>query len=209
MFLLYQKKDRVYPESVVVDGKLYSVNAGFKNILRIFDLLDDDKITEHKKICKLQEWFFVDELLENVSHETAVDAFIGFLRMKKLDDEKDERDVEGAVPYIRQFCYNFDAGEIYASFLSEYDIDLIDVDMHWYKFKILLENLPPECAFKRKIELRFMDLNDYGGRPQGYAPTLIRAKDAVQLPVRGGKSYDLQAIEEIEEFNEIWGKAGN
>ena len=215
MFLLYQKKDKVYPETVLIDGKLYSINAGFKNILRIFDLLDDENIPEHKKIFKLREWFFNDVLPENISRETIADVFIEFLRMNDdLDDEQNdderERDVEGAVPYIQQFCYNFDAEEIYAGFFSEYNIDLIDVDIHWYKFKILLVNLSPESAFKRKIELRFMDLNLDGGRPHGAAPTLARAKESVQLPVRNAKSSTgLQEIKEIEEFNEIWGKAGS
>ena len=216
MFLLYQKKDKVYPESVKIGGDWFFINAGFKNILRIFDMLDDENIPEVKKICKLREWFFVDDLPEGVSSEVMAEAFVGFLTTPPAGTpprrgmgvgtgetgrtgETGERE--------RQFCYNFDAGEIYAGFLSEYDIDLIEADLHWYKFRILLENLSPESAFKRKIELRFMDLNDYSGRKFA---ELAEAKEAVQLPERGMKSYEKsQELQEVEEFNEIWGKAGS
>jgi len=205
VMILYQKKDKAYPESVKIGGEFYSINAGFKNILRIFDMLDDENIPEVKKICKLKEWFFVDGLPENISNQIAADVFVGFLCEKKSKNKCEcERDAPVCVPYAQQFCYNFDAGEIYAGFLSEYNIDLIENDMHWYKFRILLENLPPESAFKRKIELRFMDLNGYSGRK---FTELAEAKEAVQLPERVTKSFD--NLQEINEFNEIWGKAGS
>jgi len=116
-----------------------------------------------------------------------------------------------------QFCFDFDAGEIYAGFLSEYGIDLTGVNfLHWYKFKTLLENLSPESAFKRKIELRFMDLSGFetvnGGRKFN---ELAAAKEAVQLPEKQtaasfqNRAWEQQNLQNINEFNEIWGKAGN
>ena len=235
MFLLYQKKDKVLPEAVEIFGKPYSINADFKNILRIFDMLDDENIPEHKKICKLREWFFVDDLGEfgefgevgeNVLGEVVVDAFVGFLTTPSADTPPRRGMGIGTGECERQFCYNFDAEEIYAGFLCDYDIDLIENNMHWYKFKILLANLSPESAFKRKIELRFMDLNDYKDKVNGKKfAELARAKESVQLPERkyerdaeyerddvGVVPYTMQKIQEIqeiEEFNEIWGKAGN
>ena len=103
-----------------------------------------------------------------------------------------------------QFCYNFDAEEIYAGFLSEYGIDLTDISfMHWYKFRILLNNLSAESAFKKKIELRFMDLSGFTGQTLA---DMAEAKAAVQLP---SDEYDEEEqSREIEEFNETWGKAG-
>ena len=207
MFLLYQKKDKTYPESVKIGGDLYYINADFRNILRIFDMLDDRNISGYKKIEKLVNWFFDNNFPENISPEIAIEAFIHFV------GKNGRRDVEDAVPYEiepeeseRQFCYNFDAEEIYASFMAEYGIDLIETDfLHWYKFKILLGNLSPESAFKKKIELRFMDLSDLHDIRK--LTELTRAKESVQLPDDSfEKTEDLQ---EIKEFNEIWGKAGN
>lgn len=210
MFLLYQKKEKVYPESINIDGDLYSINADFRNILRIFDMLGEKNISGYRKIKKLTDWFFEDGLPENIPPEIIIDAFIVFLDTQTPvsdavadtpfqkgasghKDEDEEQEKDG-----RQFCYNFDAKEIYAGFISQYGIDLICVDfLHWYKFKILLDNLSPDSAFKKKIELRFMDLS--GNK----STELALAKESVQLPP------DITQMQEIKEFNEIWGKAGN
>jgi len=210
MFLLYQKKEKTFPLAVDIEGNLYYINADFKNILRIFEMLNDENIPENKKINKLSEWFFKSCLPENIPRNTIADAFLDFLGMKKQNH--DEQDIIEDEESERQFCYNFDAEEIYASFLSEYSIDLIDIDfLHWHKFKILLGNLSPECAFKKKIELRFMDLSSFHDRPDGghKFTELARAKESVQLPVYIAETKQLEQLQEIKEFNEIWGKAGN
>ena len=222
MFLLYQKKDKAYPERIKIGDDLYYINADFRNILRIFDMLNDGNIPEHKKIEKLKSWFFEYNLTENilnVSPEVIIDSFIGFLDTQTQTPVSDyaaatpfqkgaldDRDEETETENTRQFCYNFDAEEIYAGFIGEYGIDLIYTEfLHWYKFKILLNNLSPESAFKRKIELRFTDLS--GVRDI----SLIKAKESVQLPDFDDKETEQELFElkEIKEFNEIWGKAGN
>ncbi|MCL2816683.1 MAG: bacteriophage Gp15 family protein [Oscillospiraceae bacterium] len=207
MFLLYQKKYKTYPETIEIDGSIYHINADFRNILRIFDMIDNEDIPVSKKFRKLKEWFFECDLPENISGETGAEAFIDFVDV--------ERNAETFTEYVlvneefeKQFCYNFDAEEIYAGFISEYGIDLVDVEfLHWYKFRILLENLPPESAFKRKVELRLMDLNNLSAGNGRKFAELERAKESVQLPVRNPQAReDLQVT---KEFNEIWGKAGN
>jgi len=182
MFNLYQKKSKAFPEMIEVSGKYCGVNMDFRNILRIFAVIDDAKIPADKKLKKIREWFFEDGLPD---HE-ALEAFYKIIGAGTNEEHEP------------QFCFEFDAREIYAGFLSEYNIDLISVGfLHWYKFKILLENLSPESAFKRKIELRFMDLNGYR------SGELIRAKESVQLPDRH------EQTQELKDFDEIWGKAGN
>ena len=199
MFLLYRKKYKIYPEQITVGENLYNINADFRNILRIFDMLEEKDIPEIKKLDLLARWFCGDMPVEYIS-----EAFIDFINMKNTEKSDEVSEEEGE----QQFCYNFDAKEIYAGFLSEYNIDLIDIDfLHWYKFKILLENLSPESAFKRKIELRFMDLGEVSGGRR--FTELANAKESVQLPMREVKTQEVQDLKNIEEFNEIWGKAGN
>jgi len=201
MFLLYHKKDKACPETVKIGGDLYYINADFRNILRILDMLGDGNITAGKKISKLTEWFFRDDF---TAGNAAAEAFIKFIG-GAFDGEENGREP--------QFCFNFDAGEIYAGFLGEYNIDLTGIDfLHWYKFKILLGNLPPDSAFKKKIGLRFLDLTQDGGRRYS---ELARAKEAVQLPAKEKiaeeteETEELEELEELEEFNKKWGKAGD
>jgi hypothetical protein len=205
--LLYQRKRKAFPEMIALGGKSYAVNMDFRNILRIFALSGDGNIPADKKYAKITEWFFEDgappdSVLGNLDFLEMISPL--FNKGGGGGGDQDEQDEP-------QFCYDFDAHEIYAGFLSEYGIDLISVDfLHWHKFRILLENLSPESAFKRKIELRFADLSGHennGG--------LIRAKEAVQLPQyrqeiqNTDKSDESDEFDEFDEFNEIWGKAGN
>ena len=233
MFLLYQKKDRAFPETIKIYDSLYKINADFRNILRIFDMLDDKNIPDYKKIEVLKLWFFEDGLLDlpdDISQEQEqeqeqkqemtemaeriVDGFVGFVDFNRMQTPV-ERRVRDAAPYgepepeaERQFCYNFDAEEIYAGFLCEYGIDLIYIDfLHWYKFKILLDNLSPESAFKKKIELRFMDLSGFRDNQRIFGE-LAKAKEAIQLPMRFTEIDTGTDLRETREFNEIWGKAG-
>lgn len=206
MFLLYQKKHKAFQKTVQIGGKLYDINADFRNILRIFAMLGDENIPGERKQVRLREWLFEDDVSEIVSVGESINIFSRFIGMNSQVELYDKLIDTDSEP---QFCYDFDAKEIYAGFLSEYGIDLFDVDfLHWYKFKLLLENLPPESAFKRKIELRFMDVENMsalGGKKFG---ELLAAKEAVQLPGKY-ESDESEESQDIKEFNETWGKAGN
>ena len=47
---------------------------------------------------------------------------------------------------------------IYAAFLSEYGIDLQDVeDLHWWKFSALFDALPDDTKIKQVMRIRGMD----------------------------------------------------
>ncbi|MCL2772358.1 MAG: bacteriophage Gp15 family protein [Oscillospiraceae bacterium] len=199
-FLLYQKKEKVFPTNA---------NADFRNILRIFAILRDNKINQYKRIKKAVEWFGAPP---NSSADEFIEAFFEFVNPQTTTVNNFACEIygtpfqKGALGDEPQFDFDFDAEEIYASFISEYGIDLIEIDfLHWYKFKILLENLSSESAFKKKIELRFMDLSDYKNY-NGYAE-MTSVKEAVQLPEEL-KIYELTELEELGEFDNIWGKAG-
>lgn len=47
-----------------------------------------------------------------------------------------------------------DSGRIYASFLQAYNIDLFEVELHWHKFLILLQNLPEWTTLSKVISIR-------------------------------------------------------
>jgi len=58
LFNLYQKKHKIFPETVNIGGGIYAINADFRNILRIFAMLGDENIPAEKKLAKTREWFF-------------------------------------------------------------------------------------------------------------------------------------------------------
>ena len=191
---LYGGKSRLFPELIDIGGVNFAVNADFRNILRIFAMLRDNNISDVKKIIKLREWFFAsDDFLNSaLNSDKIVKAFGEFVNP----------DNNGETSYVgeRRFCYDFDAEEIYAGFLSEYNIDLVECGfMHWYKFKIMLANLTEASAFKKKIALRFLDLNGISRESSGFSQ-IVDAYWAVQLPGEYSE-YD-------DEFEKYWERAG-
>lgn len=220
MFTLYQKREKNFPAYVRVRGDsgdsrnsgglndiidindIIEINADFRNILRIFAVLTDDGIPEIKRIDKLIQWFYIDPPWEICGTYRQmvilIQAFADFVNPEMCGghDEDDRENLKNSMGKQR-FCYDFDAEEIYAGFLSEYGIDLTETEfMHWYKFRILLSNLSGGSAFKKKIELRFMDLSHLTGE---ILADMTIAKEAVQIPDK---------YAEAEEFESIWDKAG-
>src|SRR5699024_8736222 len=64
----------------------------------------------------------------------------------------------------KNYSIKQDAEYIYASFLYDYNIDLIDVQgkLHWYKFKVLLQGLSDDSIFGRVIGIRTTELPKKG-----------------------------------------------
>ena len=202
---LYNNKEKIFPEYIKIRGEKFAVNADFRNILRIFAMMKDKKISAVKKIFKLREWFLKgagEVRAEPLPYDIIIQAFGEFINAEKSGNQgHNGRNLENSeIREERQFCYEFDSKEIYASFLSEHNIDLFDCCfLHWYKFKIMLENLSETSAFKKKITLRFLDLNGISRESPGFSE-LISARESVQLPYE----YNEEEIREISEFERFW-----
>ena len=217
MFKLYQNGEKNFPVYIKIETggvlETLEVNADFRNILRILAMLKDNKIPWGRRIDKLIQWFFIDPPWEigaaYKQKEMLVQVFADFVNPESKGAAHDS--YEPCEPCEQRFCYDFDAEEIYAGFMSEYGVDLAEIGfLHWYKFKIMLANLSGGSAFKKKIELRFMDLS--GFRDKTLA-VLTAAKEAVQIPIP--EIYgDTSGINgrgergEREEFEGVWEKVG-
>jgi len=151
-FTLTKTKDEALPEAVEVDGNVFSVNASFRTILKIKRVVEaDDIIDWQKPLIMLKEFYGARQ----PEPQAGIDAFMKFLyRDKAIKHESDDR------PPV--FDYEVDATEIYASFLSLYGIDLLETEMHWWKFCALLEGAmwadsPIGKKLRRREELRKAD----------------------------------------------------
>lgn len=180
-FSLSRREDIVLPTRINADGGTFLINADFRNILRILRMVDDENVLEVQKPLLLESWFFP---------EGAPKRAVGYFR--EFMGEADE-------PKEAQFDFEFDAEEIYASFLMQYGIDLFSVPfLHWRKFLTLLRGLTEQTPFVRKLRLRFSDLKGYSGAELAEA---AKAKEAVQLPERLSRKEQLERAA----FEAEWG----
>lgn len=160
--------DLAYPlvDEIEIDGKTYKINLSFDNVLRLFDMLNDKELSG---IIQIKTGL---EMLLNVCFlcdiETQEEIFYQVFKSTVGKGVEDNQPVDIAgnpMPdQVEEGGKNYDlkqdAEYIYASFYSDYGIDLFEEQgrLHWEKFKALLGGLTDGSKFLRVIEIRTADL---------------------------------------------------
>ena len=118
------------PESVEVDGSLYAIHTSFKYFLRFIELLAT-------KDAKPQDFDFMYKRQKPQDRESGLIALIQFCNppQELPRTQGGEESGEKAVDYA------IDADYIFAAFMERYGIDLVENEMHWYKFQALFKGL--------------------------------------------------------------------
>lgn len=137
---------------IEIDGEVYSLRLSFDIVLRFFDLMDDDSFFDAEKVA-IAFRMFVDTEREfdletqNKAVMRIVDTFI-------IGDNDEPGETK------KTYDFKQDAEYIYASFMQEYGIDLIEQQgrLRWEKFVALLTGLRDETKFKEVIGIRTCDL---------------------------------------------------
>lgn len=90
-----------------------------------------------------------------------------------------------AVPLLD---FGEDGEYIYASFMLDYGIDLIDMQgqLHWKKFIALFQGLSERTKIREVMRIRGMEIPPYNGKNQKQIQELRELKSYYALPVHGG-----------------------
>lgn len=82
-------------------------------------------------------------------------------------NEEIKQDGEGSTYKKRYFDFEADGDFIYSSFLQQYNIDLCESEqLHWWKFKALMNGLSDETQFVKVVQYRGMDLSKIKDKEQ-------------------------------------------
>ncbi len=148
------------PSAIDVDGTIYQINTDFRACIKFEQMIFDIKnLSENEKrdnvIRSLN--LFLKSIPPAEHIKPVMDGLIDFYRC-----EKEVKKLNSAikVPQTKTpkiFDYEYDAPYIYAAFVQVYNIDLIDVKMHWYKFRALFDALPADCQFAKIMSYRGTD----------------------------------------------------
>ena len=81
-----------------------------------------------------------------------------------------------------------DGDYIYASFMQDYQIDLIDEQgrLPWKKFLYLFNGLSSDTKIKQVMQIRSMEVPQYNGKNAEQIQQISELKSYYALPVRGG-----------------------
>ncbi|WP_281829485.1 Gp15 family bacteriophage protein [Lactobacillus amylolyticus] len=131
------------------NGKEYQFNFAYDNILRLFKLIDDNSID---KMAKFELEF---EMLIGSGLDIPLDKMAEAVNYAVSLIQESPYQSLNSNP-VKTFDYEQDSEAIYASFLQQYGIDLIEEKgkLDYFKFRALFTNLDPNTPFQRIVHIR-------------------------------------------------------
>lgn len=150
-------------DSFEFEGVVYPLNLAFNRVLDVFDVLEDDVLTDFEKAYTA---IVILTGREDVSFPTYVDLWLA-IKEDYIDTSQDEEksyDLKGnPLPKPksdenRKLLIDFkkDAEYIFASFWQAYGINLLHEQdkLTWSEFKALLNALPDNTIMQQIIDIR-------------------------------------------------------
>ena len=132
------------PGWVSIDGKQYKLATDFHIGLRIILAFEDEDLTTFEKQSILLTLLY-PVIPENV--EEAVKQGVKFLNGGEEPKESEEVG-------LRLYSFTKDANFVFAAFRQTHNIDLEEVNMHWWKFLALFMDMGSETTFCQLVSLR-------------------------------------------------------
>lgn len=186
---MIELKKAVLPETVDVSGNLYRIRTSFKYWLRFLELVE-----KNDKNPYVFDFLYVDK--KPSDRIEGFSALLGFSSPASLLPRLTSSDAGEKV-----VDYQIDAEYIYAAFYEQYGIDLIDADMHWYKFQALFKGLHDT---KLNEIIGFRLFTPPNGKKSEYDREMEKLKRAWTLPEKDDGKKD-EALVRFEAL--LYGKA--
>lgn len=175
-------------KTVDIGGKLYEVDMSYDNILRLYELLNDEEIDDRVQVEIALVMLLGVELDVNIQVKSDIlrqiytELIAGDLQMEQAVDIQGNPMPEVAKGNNPPYSIKQDAEYIYASFMQDYQIDLFEQQgkLDWRKFLALLDGLKGDTRFKEVVNIRTMELPSGKGSAK-QREKINKAKKAYQL----------------------------
>lgn len=147
------------PETIMVCGKEYPIDTGFRTWVRFDDVFMSRDISP-EKLAELFSCVFPRKVMPESFQET-MDALILFYSCgeKKKEPTKGGEIKENSGIHKRSFHFVYDSSLIYGAFLSQYGIDLVHENLHWWLFRALFDALEDRHKIIKVMEYRSADIS--------------------------------------------------
>ena len=147
-----------YPEYVKINDIKHKKNTDFRVAIECQDIATDEKINDYERALAIIYKLFGEDGINTPHHyEKLLELAIKYISCGKEIDNKtnEEPDMD----------FSQDMDYIEASFMSDYNIDLANTSMHWWKFYNLINGLSNSemgncCVLNRVRNLRTYDTKD-------------------------------------------------
>lgn len=191
-----------YPEYVKINEKKYKINTDFKIAIQCQEIALDDSIGDFERALAIIYKLYGEKGLNDSSnYEKLLELAKKYLSCGKEIDSKTTEEPD--MDFIQDMDY------IEASFMSDYNIDLTNTEMHWWKFYNLINGLSNSeigncCVLNRVRNLRNYDTKDI--KDQKELAKINEAKKQVALKKRSkNNTLNEEQKKNIDNFYKMTG----
>lgn len=155
------------PETVEIGDTEYLIRTDFRVSILFELLMQDDSVPDSDKIMQAISLYYPEPPEDAIG---ALDKLIWFYgcgrdknRKNRQENNCEDEDLQEELVY----SFEYDDRYIYAAFMSEYGIDLHDIQhLHWWKFRALFAGLKEECELKKIMGYRSIRISSSMSREQ-------------------------------------------
>lgn len=149
----------VLPESIWIEGKEYFADTDFRTMIIFEKIITDDTINPRDRVGMIIDLVLTDT--QPAEKDLAMNEIIYLYSCGEPPEECREPPKNGDVTLRPRMIYSYDhdAPYIYGAFMSQYGIDLNEVEyLHWWKFQALFKSLNSENKIVEIMGYRSTDL---------------------------------------------------
>ena len=148
-----------YPEYAKISDKKYKINTDFRVAIECQSIATDDSISDYERALAIIYKLFGDDGINDFdNYEKLLEIAIKYLSCgKEIESSKNNEEPD--------MDFKQDMDYIEASFMSDYNIDLTNTTLHWWKFYNLINGLSNSemgncCVLNRIRNLRNYDTKE-------------------------------------------------
>lgn len=140
------------PEYIKLDGEKIKLNTDYRIGLKCQEIAEDTSISDTERALAIEYLLIGEKCFEIKNQDKLIELLLKYLSMNEEVNQNTEPDMN----------FKQDQDLIYASFMSDYNIDIVKEEkMHWWTFMKLLRGLTEHSVLNRVRDIRNMDISDY------------------------------------------------
>ena len=172
-----------FPDKIEVGGRVFLLTLFFDRVLRFYELLESEEYSPEEKTAAGFAWLVDCGKTPSAAVQAEVVNHI-------ISDIVAPKSRTSGRKQQRAVDFSFDAAEIYASFMQDYGIDLIQQQgkMHWCAFIALFNGLSDDTPIRRIMRIRTEEIPQLNRHNAKQIQRLTELKALYALPNKGANS---------------------
>ena len=172
-------------KKLITDKGKIIVNPAFDTVLEIQRLYKEEDLTDFEKIEQALKMLVKNRWNLRLFSPGEKVKLMEEISKKYIETKKRPQIRKSALPVLD---FEEDGDYIYASFMQDYGIDLIDQQgrLPWKKFIYLFNGLSSGTKIRQVMQIRSMEVPKYTGKNAKQIQEINELKSYYALPVKGG-----------------------